>query len=106
MTEEPTDTPTDEPTTEASGDRSAEFCAALDGVNSASGEVGSGGAVSESALKAFKQLGDVESPNQEVYQRFYEVAKDPAAAGDDKNLQSLGEDFVAALMEDGIACAG
>ncbi|EYT56313.1 hypothetical protein H490_0102090 [Leucobacter sp. UCD-THU] len=98
---------TEEPGVEESpgataGDRSPEFCAAIDAVATAS-EGATGAEVPPELLDAYRQLSEIDSPNRAVYERFYLFATDPtSAAGED--MSALMEEYFDAAMDDAMAC--
>ena len=94
--------PTEDAPAEASGDRSPEFCAAFNAIAESSQEM-TGTEVPPELLDAFRQLAEIDSPNQGVYERFYEFAQDPAGAASG-DLSGLMEEYFDAAMEDGMAC--
>ncbi|MFT4231227.1 MAG: DUF4190 domain-containing protein [Leucobacter sp.] len=95
-----TDTGTDEAT--GSGDRSAEFCAAFIELSQLDPTASSGTEIDQATLDAFKKLAELPSPNQDVYQRFYDYIQDPLGSTDTESLMS---DYVDAAFDDGMACA-
>ncbi len=83
--------------TAGTGERSAEFCAALTSFSSS----GTSTELTEEVLASLKSLADIESPNQSVYQRFYEYAQDPLSVDDSSTLLS---DYFDAVSDDAMAC--
>ncbi|WP_449280764.1 DUF4190 domain-containing protein, partial [Leucobacter sp.] len=82
------------------GERSAEFCAAFTELS----DYGASEDVADAqALDAFRKLADIESPNQGVYQRFYEYVQNPLA-GESADVEALMNDYFEAAMSDGLAC--
>ena len=100
-----TDSGTDSGTDSASGDRSPEFCTALDSVISASESTSASATeIPAELLDAYGELSAVSSPNQAIYQEFYDFMKDPVAAAGDENFADSFEGFTTAVMEDTMAC--
>lgn len=61
---------------------------------------------SPEALDVFQRLAAEESPNQDVYQLFYDIISDPANAtnyGYDE-IEQASQDLVSAMMDDTAAC--
>lgn len=79
------------------GDRSPEFCDAL----TAFSTTGSTGELTDDVLASLKTLADISSPNQSVYQRFYDYAQDPTIAEDSGDLI---DDYMEAVGDDAMAC--
>ncbi|WP_200331833.1 DUF4190 domain-containing protein [Leucobacter sp. L43] len=79
------------------GERSAEFCDAL----TAFSTLGASGELTPEVLDSLKPLADISSPNQSVYERFYEYAKDPTSVDDSSTLIS---DYFDAVTDDAMAC--
>jgi len=103
LEELPETDPSTEAPAEATGDRSAEFCAAFTRLSEVGSNVSADGKISDEAIQAFKDVAATPSPNQEVYQRSYDVTQDPTLIQKDKSLM---EDYIQAAMDDGMACAG
>ncbi|MEV8339485.1 hypothetical protein [Leucobacter sp. NPDC077196] len=79
------------------GERSAEFCDALTAFSTS----GASGELTPEVLDSLKPLADISSPNQSVYQRFYEYAQDPMSVDDSSTLIS---DYFDAVTDDAMAC--
>ncbi|MEJ6490630.1 hypothetical protein PQI23_12955 [Leucobacter sp. USCH14] len=79
------------------GERSAEFCDALTSFSNS----GMSTELTDEVLNSLKSLADIESPNQSVYQRFYEYAQDPLSVDDSSTLIS---DYFDAVSDDAMAC--
>lgn len=79
------------------GERSPEFCAAFNDFVSAP--------VTEDAragwISALEKLATIDSPNQEVYERYLEITKDGVDAG---VTSGDGEAFAEAVTNDGVSC--
>lgn len=101
-TEDSTDDSGTESTTD--GDRSPEFCAALDEVMAASTSATSATEISADLLAAYKKLAETSSPNQAAYQKMYDFMSDPVSAATDPNFESATSDFTSAMFDDAMAC--
>lgn len=101
--EEPSDSTTEE-SAPATGDRSAEFCDALMGVDQMGSATNDDGSPSDEAIQAFEEIAGASSPNQAVYQRYLAVMKDPSKLANDEDPESLVSDFIDAYSEDAVAC--
>ena len=99
---EPTTPDTEEAPADTTGDRSPEFCAALDRVATVGGDMASTD-ISPEIIDAYRQLAEADSPNQAIYEKFYQLANDPASAMNE-DLNGLMEEYVDAAMEDAMAC--
>jgi len=91
-------------TDEASGDRSPEFCDAVNAASTVGNETNDDGTLNDAALAAFETLASTPSPNQAVYQRFAKIAADPLELQNDESPDTLVSDFTEAFTEDSLAC--
>lgn len=82
------------------GERSPEFCAALNDI--ATSDAGtSSEAVDPALVESFRKLAEADSPNQQVYEQFYNFIQNPLDGGDTETLMN---DYFEAVMEDTMAC--
>lgn len=91
---------------------SASFCAAYEEAVAVSEALSAEGAgltpgqpLPDSLLASYESLAKQDSPNQAVYQTFYEFAKDPTSITDQDQLGSVLNDFAKAAASDEVACA-
>ncbi len=91
---------------------SAEFCkayeeaVAVSEALSAEGEgLTPGQPLPDVLLASYESLAKQDSPNQAVYQTFYEFAKDPTSVTDTDQLGKMLDDFASAAASDEVACA-
>ncbi|SJN12765.1 Probable peptidyl-prolyl cis-trans isomerase B [Leucobacter sp. 7(1)] len=85
-------------------ERSPEFCAALTTAletESNPNEI----EFSPEEIAAYTALAKVDSPHQDVYQKFAEFTKDPAILTSDADFTAVLGDFSSVLFEDSYACA-
>lgn len=87
----------------ASGDRSPEFCKALDTALGTPTD-SSSDTWSEAELAPYVALSAIDSPNREAYSRFVAIAGDPNAITNPDYGQVLS-DFTTAMFEDAMACS-
>lgn len=98
----PEDLPADSATAEL--ERSPEFCAAL---NTALGAERDPNTIERSPeeIAAYAALAAIDSPHQEVYQKFAEFAKDPSLLTRNTDFAAVLGDFSTVMFEDALACA-
>lgn len=98
ITGSPSDSEDD--STTASGERSAEFCSALTAISSTEVDVDST-EIPESLMSAYRDMADISSPNQGVYQQFLSYIEDPLGSDSSDTMMS---DYFDAVFEDSMAC--
>ena len=87
---------------DTTGDRSPEFCAALDAAYTITDP--DTAEFSPEEVAAYRELAKVESPNMDVYKDFAGVIETPEKILTDPNANDLYERFISAWTEDNIAC--
>ncbi|MGM0928256.1 MAG: DUF4190 domain-containing protein [Actinomycetota bacterium] len=89
----------DLPSPTAEGTVSAHFCDVMAGMNASE-------QAPEDMLNSYKRLGEVDSPNQQVYAEFYTfVANSQDATPDPAELQTILDKVQVASVSDSHACA-
>lgn len=92
-------------TTPMTGEYSQEFCELILFANNSDLEVtNADGTFNPDAVEIFKNLAETPSPNQAVYQRFYEVMVDPTTITEE-GADTLFTDYMDAAMTDLVACS-
>ncbi|MBL3690040.1 DUF4190 domain-containing protein [Leucobacter chromiireducens subsp. chromiireducens] len=88
--------------TAGDADRSAEFCAALeDAIDKTDPNTTE---YSADEVARYTKLGEVESPNKELYAKFAELIADPAKIATTDDAVQISEDAMTAITEDYVAC--
>ena len=85
---------------------SAHFCNVLASLNANTGESTDTAQTPDELLNSYRRLGEVPSPNQQVYAEFYAFVSDPqGAAPDPAETQAITDKVQVASVSDAHACA-
>jgi ABC-type transporter Mla subunit MlaD len=97
------DSSSDQGSSTASGDRSPEFCEALNKAATTPATF-SDLEIGEETKQVYKNLAEISSPNQDLYKKFYGYILDPTLAATDTTYVEFSSDFATAMGEDFAAC--